>query len=58
MQSAILAVVLVFVVAFATATISVAINHGFDILTVLSLIILVLIGFGVIGALLNLPPDE
>jgi multidrug transporter EmrE-like cation transporter len=58
MQSAILVVVLVFVVLFAAATISVTVRTGFDVLTGLALLVLVLIGFGVLGALLNTPPDE
>jgi hypothetical protein len=58
MQSTVLAVVVAFVVLFAGLTLSVAIEHGFDILTVASLLILALIGFGVIGALLEQPPDE
>jgi hypothetical protein len=58
MQSAILAVALVFVILLAGLTISVTIEQGFDVLTVLSLLVLALIGFGVLGALLNHPPDE
>ena len=58
MQSAILAVALAFVVLLAGLTISVTIEQGFDVLTVLSLLVLALIGFGVLGALLNQPPDE
>lgn len=58
MQSAILAVVLAFVAIFGAMTISVALDTGFDILTVLALLVLALIGFGVIGALLSTPPDQ
>jgi hypothetical protein len=58
MQSAILAAALAFVILLAGLTISVTIEHGFDPLTVLSLLVLALIGFGVLGALLNQPPDE
>jgi hypothetical protein len=58
MQSAILVVALVFVIGFAAMTITVAVRYGFDVLTVLSLLILALIGFGVVGALINTPPDE
>ena len=58
MQSTILAVVVAFVVLFGAMTISVAVEHGFDVITVLSLLVLALIGFGVVGALLNQPPDE
>jgi hypothetical protein len=38
-------------------TIDVIINHGIDILVVISLIILAMFGFGVVGALTN-PPKE
>jgi hypothetical protein len=58
MQSAILAAALAFVILLGGMTISVTIEHGFDVLTVLSLLVLALIGFGVLGALLNQPPDE
>ena len=58
MQSTVLAVVLVFLVFFAAMTVSVAVRSGFDILVVASFVILALIGFGVIGALRNPPPDE
>lgn len=58
MQSAILVVVLAFVVVFGAMTVSVAIDSGFDVLTVLALLVLALIGFGVLGALRETPPDE
>ena len=58
MQSAILAAALAFVILLTGLTISVTIEHGFDVLTVLSLLVLALIGFGVLGALLDQPPDE
>jgi hypothetical protein len=38
-------------------TISVAVERGIDVLVVLSVIILALIGFGVLGALTSPPPD-
>jgi hypothetical protein len=58
MQSTMLAVAVAFVVLLGTLTVSVVFSSGFDFLTVLSLLILALIGFGVIGALMNQPPDE
>jgi hypothetical protein len=58
MQSAILAAALAFVVLLAGLTISVTLEQGFDFITVLSLLVLALIGFGVLGALFNQPPDE
>jgi hypothetical protein len=38
-------------------TISVAVEKGIDVLVVLSVIILALLGFGVLGALTSPPPD-
>jgi hypothetical protein len=38
-------------------TITVAIEEGVDILVIVSLIVLVLLGFGVLGALTTPPPD-
>jgi hypothetical protein len=38
-------------------TISVAVERGIDVLVVLSVIILALLGFGVLGALPSPPPD-
>ena len=39
-------------------TVTVAVEHGVDILVVVSLIVLVLLGFGVLGALTSPPPDD
>jgi asparagine N-glycosylation enzyme membrane subunit Stt3 len=38
-------------------TISVAVERGIDILVVLSVIVLALLGFGILGALSSPPPD-
>ena len=38
-------------------TITVAIEEGIDILVIVSLIVLALLGFGVLGALTSPPPD-
>jgi hypothetical protein len=58
MQSTVFAVVVAFFVLFAAMTVSVVVEHGFDVISVLALLVLALIGFGVVGALLNQPPDE
>lgn len=59
MQSTIIfAVVVAFFVLFAAMTVSVVVEHGFDVITVLALLVLALVGFGIVGALLNQPPDE
>jgi hypothetical protein len=39
-------------------TVTVAVRNGVDILTIVSLVILALIGFGVVGALTSPPPSE
>jgi hypothetical protein len=38
-------------------TVKVALREGVDILVILSLIVLALLGFGVLGALASNPPD-
>jgi hypothetical protein len=53
----ILVAVLVFIVVFAGLTIGALIKGGPDILTVLSLLVLALFGFGIVGALRE-PPEE
>jgi hypothetical protein len=42
----------------AALTISVAVDEGVDILVIISLILIALLGFGVLGALSSPPPDE
>jgi hypothetical protein len=39
-------------------TISVAVEEGIDILVIVSLVVLAVLGFGVLGALRSAPPDE
>ncbi|MGH2716772.1 MAG: hypothetical protein ACRDM7_23365 [Thermoleophilaceae bacterium] len=38
-------------------TVTVAVEEGIDVLVVVSLIVLLLLGFGVLGALTSPPPD-
>jgi hypothetical protein len=57
MDRAILAAALAFIVLLAALTLTVAIQHGPDILTVGSLLVLGMFGFGIVGALRH-PPDE
>jgi hypothetical protein len=52
----ILTVVLAFILLFAGLTISVVVREGLDILTVVSIVILGMFGFGVVGALRQ-PPE-
>jgi hypothetical protein len=48
---------LLFVILLAVLTLDVMIRTGIDVLVLISLTILALVGFGVLGALLN-PPEE
>jgi len=52
-----LAAALALIGMLAFLTLRVAVEHGVDVLVVLSLIVLALLGFGVLGALTT-PPDE
>jgi hypothetical protein len=52
----ILGVVLVFILGLGFLTIEVAVTEGFDVLTGLSLLVLALFGFGIVGALRH-PPE-
>lgn len=51
----VLAIVLAFIVVFAGLTISVIVRNGLDPLTVISIVILGMFGFGVVGALREPP---
>jgi hypothetical protein len=57
MREAILAIVLIFIAALLALTIHALVQGGPDILTVLSLLVLAMFGFGIVGALRH-PPDE
>jgi hypothetical protein len=56
-RNAALAAALALIALLAFLTLSVAIEHGVDLLVVVSLLILALLGFGVLGALTT-PPDD
>jgi hypothetical protein len=57
-RTAVLGASLVIIVLLAVLTMSVAIRQGVDILVVVSLIILIILGVGVLGALSTPPPGE
>jgi hypothetical protein len=57
LRSLILLVALAFIIVFAALTLAVISQHGLDILTVISVLILGLMAVGIVGALRN-PPDE
>ena len=52
----ILGVVLIFILGLGFLTLQVAVTVGFDVLTGLSLLVLALFGFGIVGALRH-PPE-
>jgi hypothetical protein len=56
-RSLVLALALLFTVALGALTLWVALRQGIDILVVVSLVVLGLFTFGIVGALLH-PPDE
>ena len=56
-RNIVLAAALLVIGTLAYLTLSVAVEHGVDVLVVLSLFVLALLGFGVLGALTT-PPDE
>jgi len=57
-RKAILAVVSVFLVSFGILTLYAAVDRGFTILSVASILILALLSIGILGALWQQPPDE
>ena len=57
MDRAILAAALAFILLLAGLTLAVAIEHGPDVLTVGSLLVLAMFAFGIVGALRN-PPGQ
>jgi hypothetical protein len=56
-RATILVVAVIFVGCLLALTVHAAVEGGVDILTVLSALVLALLGFGIIGALRH-PPDE
>jgi hypothetical protein len=56
-RSVVLALALLFTVALGGLTLWVAARQGIDILVVVSLVVVGLFAFGIVGALLH-PPDE
>lgn len=53
-----LAVTLLFLVGFTTLTIHAAIDRGFTILSVISLLVVGLLAIGILGAIWGRPPGE
>ncbi len=57
-RTAILGAVLVFIGILAALTVAAAVKDGVTVLTLVSVLVLVLFGCGIVGALLNPPPDD
>ena len=57
-RAAILGAALLFIALLAALTILAAIDGGVNVLTLLSLLVLALLGFGIVGALLRPPPQD
>jgi hypothetical protein len=58
LRSLALAASLVLICMLGFLTVTVAIRNGVDILVLVSLVVLALLGFGVVGALTARPPEE
>jgi hypothetical protein len=57
-RAVILVAALLFIAALATLTVLAVVNGGFNVLTVVSLLVLALFAFGIVGALRTTPPPE
>lgn len=58
MRTLLLLVTTVFLIAFAFLTIYAAVDRGFTILSVVSLLVIGLMGVGILGAIWEDPPDD
>ena len=56
-RAAVLGAALLFIALLAALTVLAAIDGGVNVLTVVSLLVLALLGFGIVGALLRPPPQ-
>jgi len=57
-RAAILGSALLFIAILATLTVVAVISGGVNVLTIVSLLVLALLGFGIGGALLSPPPED
>ena len=57
-RAAILAAALVFIAALAALTVLAAVHGGVNVLTLVSLVVLAMLGFGIVGALRGPPPPD
>ena len=58
MRIVILVAALAMIALLAALTVAVLVRHGPDPLTLFSLLVLALFGFGIVGALRHAPPDD
>jgi hypothetical protein len=57
-RAAILGAALLFIAILTALTVVAAIAGGVNVLTFVSLLVLALLGFGIVGSLLGRPPDD
>jgi hypothetical protein len=57
-RTAILGAALVFIGILAALTVAAVLSGGFNVLSLVSLLVLALFGFGIIGALITPPPPD
>jgi hypothetical protein len=57
-RTAILGAAVLFIVILASLTVVAVIHGGVNVLTLLTALVLALLGFGIVGALLGSPPEE
>ena len=58
MRTAILAAPLLFIAILAGLTVVAVASYGVNVLTIVTLLVLALLGFGIVGALLTPPPED
>jgi hypothetical protein len=57
-RTAILGAALLFIVILAALTVVAVASYGVNVLTIVTLLVLALLGFGIVGALLTPPPED
>ena len=58
MRTVILVTALVFIAGFAALTINAVVSGGVDVLTVISVLVIAMFSFGIVGALRHPPPED
>lgn len=57
-RTVVLSAALLFIVILASLTVVAVVHGGVNVLTLVTLLVLALLGFGIVGALLGSPPEE